>query len=60
MNENTKHKITTFVVAAIMVLVAMYFTDGVTDSWEDVFMILYPGAIVWTWLRLAGFLRFKK
>ena len=60
MTKENKHGITTATVAVSMVLIAMFFTDGTLDNWKDYFLLLYPGAIGWLWLRLAGFLKFKK
>ena len=55
-----KHRLTTWTVFVVIVLIAVPFTDGVMDSWKDVFMLNYPLSMAWVWLRLAGFLTFKK
>ena len=60
MKNKTKHKLTTATVAVLMVLIAMSFTDGYTEDWKDAFLLFYPGAIIWVWFRMVGFLRFKK
>jgi hypothetical protein len=59
MNDNIKHRITTYIVFVVIWVIAILNTDGYTDSWNDTFIILYPVGIFWVYLRELGFLRFK-
>jgi hypothetical protein len=60
MKNKTKHLITTYVIFVVLWTVAIFNTDGYTDSLQDSFLLLYPIGLIWIWLREAGFLRFKK
>lgn len=60
MSKKTIHRLITVIVAVIMIVTALLFTDGVKDSWKDWFLLLYPCSIVWLYFREAGYLKFKK
>ena len=61
MNNKTEHKVITFIVFVLLVITGMILGDGYNDSYRDVISIIaYLSSLVWIYLRLNGFLRFKK